>query len=423
MFHVGPSGFNNTIDCLAGFTPKDILTVKLSFPDVVVDEHGNKGFWTLIYNQGFEVVVGGRKYFAFSLYSMVDKKTVISFCNYTFTGWSHDLKGDDWACYRGVKENASQAVRMLTVSSIDENDLDRKYVKNPDFIYEINSKTDLWEAVHYPELEGMTYRERLRRGGGGRHVYPKTAPVSKRDLEAVKDLPEDFDWRDVSGNGYVSPIRDQGTCGSCYAFGSMAMLEARFRILSNSSMHILSTQEIVSCSEYSQGCEGGFPYLIAGKYAEDFGVVADSCVPYDGKDIPCASLKKPECTKNRYHATDYHYIGGYYGACNEQLMLAELHQNGPIAVSFEVTADFHAYKKGIYHRVGVEDTFNPWEITNHVVAIVGYGVEDGMKYWTVQNSWGSKWGEDGFFRIIRGADELSIESMAVAVTPVLPSGN
>ena len=77
-------------------------------------------------------------------------------------------------------------------------------------------------------------------------------------LQAASSLPEEFDWRNVNGVNYVSPVRNQGHCGSCYAFGTMGMFEGRLRVLTNNSdTRILSTQEIVSCSEYSQGCEGG----------------------------------------------------------------------------------------------------------------------------------------------------------------------
>ena len=84
------------------------------------------------------------------------------------------------------------------------------------------------------------------------------SPVKAKDLLASELLPPSFDWRDVDGVNFVSPIRDQEQCGSCYAFSTMGMFEARSRIQSNLSTHyILSTQDIVSCSEYSQGCEGG----------------------------------------------------------------------------------------------------------------------------------------------------------------------
>jgi cathepsin C len=87
------------------------------------------------------------------------------------------------------------------------------------------------------------------------------------------------DWRNVNGVNYVSPIRNQQSCGSCYTFGSMAMHEARLRIYSNNTKQtVFSTQDIVECSVYSQGCDGGFPYLVAGKYSEDFGVVEEAVI-------------------------------------------------------------------------------------------------------------------------------------------------
>ena len=89
--------------------------------------------------------------------------------------------------------------------------------------------------------------------------------MTEEDLLNAKSLPDEFDWRDVDGKNYVSPVRNQATCGSCYAFGTLAMFEARVRILSNDTKTpVFSTQDIVSCSEYSQGCEGGKLLVVAG---------------------------------------------------------------------------------------------------------------------------------------------------------------
>ena len=82
--------------------------------------------------------------------------------------------------------------------------------------------------------------------------------VTEEQLAELKALPEEFDWRNVGGRDYVSPVRYQGTCGSCFAFSTLSMFEARVCILSNGTKTpVFSTQDIVSCSEYSQGCEGG----------------------------------------------------------------------------------------------------------------------------------------------------------------------
>ncbi|CAG2064570.1 unnamed protein product, partial [Timema podura] len=97
-------------------------------------------------------------------------------------------------------------------------------------------------------------------------------------------------------------------------------------------------------------------------------------------------------------------------------------QRGPIAVSFEVYEDFDDYSGGIYHytgQVGIKNV-NSFEIVNHAVLAVGYGVDNATseKFWIVKNSWGQDWGEDGYFRIRRGTDEVGIESIAVEAEPI-----
>ncbi|XP_073778907.1 dipeptidyl peptidase 1 isoform X1 [Danio rerio] len=246
-----------------------------------------------------------------------------------------------------------------------------------------------------------------------RRVRPVTVAA---DSKAAAGLPQHWDWRNVNGVNFVSPVRNQAQCGSCYSFATMGMLEARVRIQTNNTQQpVFSPQQVVSCSQYSQGCDGGFPYLI-GKYIQDFGIVEEDCFPYTGSDSPCNLPAK--CTK--YYASDYHYVGGFYGGCSESAMMLELVKNGPMGVALEVYPDFMNYKEGIYHHTGLRDANNPFELTNHAVLLVGYGQchKTGEKYWIVKNSWGSGWGENGFFRIRRGTDECAIESIAVAATPI-----
>ena len=424
VFDLGSTGFDNTIDCSKQpLLSNNQLILTLKEPNVVQDALGTQGTWTLIYNQGFEVEFNNHKYFAFSNYTMVNRTYVISHCDQTLMGWRHDVLGNNWACFHGKRnapigaiETSLKRNRLPTIKN-----LEHKYVANKDFVDEINSKAKLWHAVHYPELEGMRLGDRLRRGGGiptyGKFKFPSSNLGNEETILAAKDLPVSFDWRNVNGVNYVSPVRNQGGCGSCYAFASMGMLEARLRILYPKQTNaVFSPQDVVSCSKYAQGCAGGFPYLIAGKYAQDYGVVEENCFPYLGHDSSCS--EKQGCL--RYYSTNYYYVGGFYGNCSESAMRMELVKNGPIAIGFEVYPDFQAYKSGIYKHTGLEDEVNPWEITNHAVLAVGYGVENGVKYWIVKNSWGSDWGEEGYFRIVRGVDEVSFESMAVAATPILP---
>ncbi len=95
-------------------------------------------------------------------------------------------------------------------------------------------------------------------------------------------------------------------------------------------------------------------------------------------------------------------------------------ENGPFVVAIRVPEDFGLYKGGIYKESGVARKFNPYLRINHAVTLVGYGVDEetGTKFWSVKNSWGTGWGEEGYFRIIRGTNELAIESAGSEAFPV-----
>lgn len=432
--------------------------LKLDFPNLATDREGNLGTWTLIYNQGFEVIINYRKYFAFSLYKQKGS-TVTSYCNATQPGWSHDVLGNNWACFRGrkvvswdqeeeqmVKSNElfssahSSAGRLVGVGKehrvrpflLEKVDLHRNHLSEH-AVRRINAQQSGWTAKVYEDLREKSTEELVRMAGGKKSRLasrPKPKEVDEETKRRAAALPEEFDWRNVDGVNYVSPVRDQGSCGSCYIFSSMALLEARLRIATNNSERtVFSTQEVVDCSRYSQGCDGGFPYLIGGKYAQDYGVIDDACYPYTATAQQCkspSSHASTQCRKRTY-AAKYNYVGGYYGGCNEELMRLELVTGGPIAVGFEVYPDFMSYSGGVYshdaaaHRHTMARLgFNPFELTNHAVLIVGYGVDrqSGQKYWIVKNSWSENWGLKGYFLIRRGTDECGIESLAVAAKPI-----
>lgn len=364
------------------------------------------------------MVIHGRKYFAFSKYTGAGANAT-SFCDQTLPGWTHDVLGYHWACYYGRKIAALPP--KSTPQYLQGMFGQRMYKTDHKLITVINNVQSSWTARHYEMFEDMTVDEVIAMAGGRALRYspfPKPSAPTELLLKQVSALPAEWDWRSVNGVNYVSPVRNQGKCGSCYAFSSLAMNEARLRIASNNSIQLtFAPQDIVDCSRYSQGCAGGFPYLIGGKYAEDYGLVEESCNPYTG-NVTGHCVTEPTC--ERHYSTAYQYVGGYYGACNEQHMMLELVKNGPVAVSFEVYNDFLNYQGGIYHHTGLHNNFSPFELTNHAVLLVGYGANKttGEKYWTIKNSWGTAWGEQGYFRIRRGVDECAVESIAVKSNPI-----
>lgn len=418
VFELGPSQKEGSQEwnCSSASQIAAQYTVKvnLEYPDVAIDEFGNKGFWTIIYNQGFEVVVGGIKYFGFSVF----KSKTVSVCDKVNPGWAHDVLGHDRRCFLGQKQKP--AIKFNKGSSLRF----ERQISSEELVTSINKAQSSWTATIYPQFESMSREDIVRMTGGTKSRMmsrPKAAPITEEQEKVRQSLPSSFDWRNVDGQNFVSPVRNQEACGSCYAFASMAMAESRLQILTNNTLkHVFSPQDIVECSPYSQGCEGGFPYLIGGKYGEDFGLVEEKCNLYKGTDGKCSTDKG--CARN--YVTDYRYVGGYYGACNEVAMMEAIYKNGPVAVGFMVYKDFTRYKSGVYHHVyEVEDhPFEPFELTNHAVLIVGWGEVTSPsydRYWIVKNSWGEGWGIDGYFWIRRGNDECGIESMAVESTPIV----
>uniref|UniRef100_H2ZLT0 Dipeptidyl peptidase 1 n=1 Tax=Ciona savignyi TaxID=51511 RepID=H2ZLT0_CIOSA len=438
IFHMSEGGHDKTIDCSKPGPVHKVITISLSsYNTAIVESDHEIGTYNLIYNQGFEVEVGFHTLFAFFAWETLNDTHTKYWCNKTMYGWAHDNLGNNWACFIAMKqpdkavlqselpENTNGIVKG-TPSKLLRNKLalQAPYMNDMQFIMELNKQQRSWVADSYPELESMTYEQVLSRSGHGNGpIVRSKLPRKLKFSSVVKTFPESFDWRNVNGQNFVSPVRNQGSCGSCYAFASMAMLEARIRIATNNTQTpVFSPQEVVSCSQYAQGCAGGFPFLIAGKYAHDFGVVEEQCYPYLGKDTDKCEPAMVDC--KRHYVAKYEYVGGYYGACSEEKMIEDLVAFGPIAVAIEVYPDFQQYKSGIYHHVtSVERNsppFNPFELTNHAVLVVGYGADpsSGEKYWIVKNSWGESWGEKGFVRIRRGVDEIAISSLAQQSFPI-----
>lgn len=212
------------------------------------------------------------------------------------------------------------------------------------------------------------------------------------EYSGTVNLPEQWDWRE---HGAVSSVKDQGQCGSCWSFSAVGSLEGAWAI-STGQLYNLSEQQLMDCSRPygNMACNGGLMDK-AFEYAIDNGMCLYDDVPYHADRELCSKAVR-SCNKV-----------AYFNNCmkipaNNEKALKEAVFRGPVAVSIEAdTKTFQFYKSGIL------DSSNCGTTLDHGVLAVGYGVEDGKKYWIVKNSWGSSWGENGYVRIAREDDENS----------------
>jgi hypothetical protein len=221
----------------------------------------------------------------------------------------------------------------------------------------------------------------------------------------MKDLPATLDWRNMNGKNYVTPVKDQGQCGACWAFATVGPIESHIAIAEklNNPQIDLSEQELLSCCTLpgcEQGCSGGFT-TSSYDFARDTGLFDEACLPYRHNDtIPC-DTRCSDWQKRVYKIDSWAFVGpGMQGFFPTSAEIMEALQQGPLGTSMIVYKDFESYTGGIYTTV--VGTYEGM----HAVTIIGYNSD--QQYWICKNSWGTGWGEDGFFEIAWGAGEIGM---------------
>jgi len=196
-------------------------------------------------------------------------------------------------------------------------------------------------------------------------------------------LPISYDWRDVDGLNYVTPIKNQASCGSCVGFATISALEAVVQIEIGEIFDCdLSESHLFFCGGGS--CGGGWFPEDAADFVENVGVVDELCFPYSSYDLNC-DQKQSNWKSRVIKAKNTGYTS------ENQNIKDALITYGPLLTTFEVFDDFSSYNGGIYEHVWGK------KVGGHSVAIVGYNDDPG--YWICKNSWGEGWGEEGFFNI------------------------
>jgi len=203
-------------------------------------------------------------------------------------------------------------------------------------------------------------------------------------------------------------VYDQGSCGACWAFGALETLADRLCIAKwDLEPKRYSEADLVSCDMKNLGCHGGWVDRVWATLHQQ-GYVDYDCQPYTLGETPIA----PRCSQKCVDGSEKQRSrtpgpGRNYAQSAEHIQEA-VTRSGPVEVTFDVYTDFYYYLDGVYQH-----TYGELE-GRHAVEGVGYGLERDLPYWNVRNSWGPGWGEEGFFRIVRGRNECRIEAEAFA---------
>ncbi|GFP88323.1 vignain [Phtheirospermum japonicum] len=205
--------------------------------------------------------------------------------------------------------------------------------------------------------------------------------------EKADNLPATVDWRH---QGAVTAVKNQGNCGSCWAFSTVVGVEGINKIKTGTLVS-LSEQELVDCEKDNEGCNGGLMENAYEFITKQGGLATETIYPYRAKDMNCDAAKE--------NAPAVKIDGHENVPANDEDALLKAVANQPVSVAIDAgSSDMQFYSEGVFTGdCGTE--------LDHGVAVVGYGATvDGTKYWTVKNSWGPEWGEQGYIRIQRGVD-------------------
>eukprot|EP00933_Yihiella_yeosuensis_P027997 TRINITY_DN2180_c0_g1_i1.p1 TRINITY_DN2180_c0_g1~~TRINITY_DN2180_c0_g1_i1.p1 ORF type:complete len:363 (+),score=96.94 TRINITY_DN2180_c0_g1_i1:79-1167(+) len=271
--------------------------------------------------------------------------------------------------------------------------------------------------------------------------------VNKKAVELPKDFDSEKNWPHCAK--VIGDIRDQSMCGCCWAFAAAEAASDRLCIATNASIAVpLSAQDVCFCAS-QDGCNGGdiftpWTYIqqngavTGGQYKGSGpfgkGFCSDFSMPHchhhgpqrndpfpDEGSAGCPQQTSPQCPSscdsdaaaphNDFSTDKLTFDGLVLQVTDADDIAQAIMAGGPVETAFTVFKDFSNYVGGIYHHVDGE------EEGGHAVRIVGWGEENGQKYWKVANSWNPYWGEKGYFRIRRGNNEAGIENMVTASAP------
>ena len=256
----------------------------------------------------------------------------------------------------------------------------------------------------FADLTNEEYRSMFVGGRLGRKPRVSRPKSDRYAYRGGEELPEKIDWRE---KGAVVSVKDQGQCGSCWAFSTVAAVEGVNQIATGELIS-LSEQELVECDKsYNQGCNGGLMDYAFQFIINNGGIDTEKDYPYRGRD--------GRCDQNRKNARVVSIDGYEDVPTNDEKSLKKAVANQPVSVAIEAGGRaFQLYQSGVFTGLCGTDL-------DHGVVAVGYGTEDGVDYWIVRNSWGPNWGENGYIRLEQNVANTSTGKCGIAIEPSYPT--
>jgi cathepsin F len=307
------------------------------------------------------------------------------------------------------------------------------FLKNAEHIAALNANPDDSAVYGHTRWSDLTPAEFKQMVLTNRPSHALTAPETA--TVGTAPAPESFDWRD---HGAVTPIKDQGSCGSCWAVSAVENVESMTHLAGKATLEPLSVEEVIECDEYDYACYGGFPSR-AYKYIIESGGLTTAATYPDTKgkticlanqtfnktcgdgicdDPPLTSYCDVKCSDKKHQ--NVAKIKSWTALPTDEAAIAQwLAQNGPPSIGIDASGNgpfgilvpwLQFYHRGVAnpHCKSEKDSID------HALLLVGYGTDNGKDYWLVKNSWGEKWGDKGYFRLLRGQGKCGVNLLATS---------
>ncbi|WP_081472282.1 C1 family peptidase [Methanothrix harundinacea] len=305
--------------------------------------------------------------------------------------------GGDWAAIEEMLATLSPEDRALVIATYPERIAELVRVRQA-----IEEAGASWEAGLNPV---SILPPELRPGLGAADFPVEVLTILPGGGPSTDAVPGEWDWRNVSGDSWMTPIKDQGNCGSGWAFAALGAVEARMKLAANNPnlRPDLSEQYLLSCGPGN--CSSGSSNLTA-DWLLCQGTVDDACFRYRGLDtVPCTESCFDRDAR-KYKIEGWCWVSGEPDVIDVPRIQQEVLFGGPVSSKMAVYEDFYLYDDDIYEHAAGALVGSQW------VDILGWGTNNSTDYWICKNSWGAAWGDSGWFRIKMGDSLIGYEAVA-----------